>query len=409
MVHDPFIECVMTNMEKRFETFLPEMDPDLQKYRDRLVEELRSAPSFLERREMLLEAQGTDEYQLAKIEKIEQGLWYIDNRALAKKRVEQGLLTEDDAAIPQDIITERFLAELAKDLPVDQVRAYVQDPSPFVRFEAVEIATKIDDVDTLATATRDNDREIRALARRNLAVTEIRHLRQINTREDIMIRLTDIFADVPIGSGERIMFIQRADRDQLEKRFGLSADEMENLNDPRHWKEQVDAYWWGVIDVRVLEDEGKVWILEEFQSDLIQRTKSKELRSEYNDPCETCQGKGVFKISKNKQERCSECQGGGSIPSYPKKLIDSMVEMAGQSGVEAILMPTADVMFEKYGGLLKRAKANLLYDTVPRSLGMAGIKLSEDITFGEEDGGKVTTNAFWRLTILDQHAQAAME
>lgn len=383
------------------ETYKPKINPEHQEYRDSLAEQLKAEPDFFARRELLKQAKTTQEYEDAKKWKIEWRAEYIENRATAKARVEQGLISEDEAKKSQYEITDEFLISLTTEPKLEALRRLATDPSPFVRYEVATLARQIGNEALLTTLENDENAEVQQLARRALAEMEVRNLLPKVGNKQLSLRLSDLFADVPLGEGKRFFVIQKADRESLQKEYGITDDDIKNLQLTYHFKqnEQVDLMWWGLIDIRHLPDGRKAWLLEEIQSDILQKTKNKKLREEFFEPCEDCAGKGVIQKTRKEQERCSACQGAAILPKYPQQLLDEVKRLGEVAGVDVVLMPTSESMLQKYVGLLKPTKAKLLYDAVPSRLGFKRQSIETEIEFGQEDGGKVRTSEFWTLPL----------
>lgn len=383
------------------ETYKPEINPEHQEYRDNLAEQLKAGPDFFARRELLKQAKTTQEYEDAKKWKEKWRAEYIENRVLAKARIEQGLISEDEAKKSQYEITDRFLTSLATEPKLEALRQLSIDPSPFVRYEVATLAKQIGNEEVLATFENDDNPEVQQLARRALAEMEIRNLLPQVKNEQLSLRLSDLFADVPLGEGKRFLVIQKADQERLRQEYGITDEDVKNLQLTYHFKqnEQVDLMWWGLIDIRHLPDGRKVWLLEEIQSDILQRTKNKKLKEEFFEQCEDCAGKGVIQKTRKEQERCSTCQGATILPKYPQQLLGEIKRLGEVAGVDVVLMPTSESMLQKYVGLLKPTKARLLYDAVPSRLGFKKRNIEAEIEFGQEDGGKARTNEFWTLPI----------
>jgi len=370
-------------------------------YRDNLAKQLKAESDFFARRELLKQAKTTQEYEDAKKWKEKWRAEYIENRTLAKARVEQGLISEDEAKKSQYEVTDEFLTLLATEPKIEVLRRLSTDPSPFVRYEVATLAKHIENENLLALFENDDHPEVQHLARRGLVEIEMRRLLPKIENEQLSLRLSDLFADVPLGEGKRFFIIQKADRAMLQQEYGITDEDIKNLQLTYHFKqsEQVDLMWWGLIDIRHLSDGKKAWLLEEIQSDILQKTKSKKLKKDFFEPCEDCAGKGVIQKTRKEQERCSTCQGAAVLPKYPQQLLEEIKRLGELAGVDIILMPTSDSMLQKYVGLLKPTKARLLYDEVPSRLGFERKDIGEEIEFGQEDGGHVRTNEFWILSL----------
>ena len=387
------------------ETFHPDITPDAlayQAYRQTLTEQLLEETDHIARREALLQAQQTPEYSAAKAWRTSYRDEVQEHRQLAGERLALGLIDEAQATTSQYEITELFQKALADDADPDLLERLARDPSPFVRFEVLDRVRDNADNPLLLAFTNDADPELRAKARRTVAALEVQALQQLSSRPDLVFTTTDFFADVKDRQGERFLVIQKADRDQLREQYGVSEDELKKLHLSYHFKPEpdLDPLWWGCIDVRVLPDGQKVWLLEEIQSDFLSKTRNKPLREEYFYPCTDCDGKGMIKHDRT-QTACEGCCGAAKLPSYPSQVLADVVELAAQRGVSQIIMPNATSMVEKFSGMLKQSKATVFYDTLPRHLGMTPIELDEPLTFGHEDGGVATSNRFWSRKIED--------
>lgn len=382
-------------------TYRPEVNSEYREYRDNLAEQLKSEPDFFARRELLQKAESTQEYKLAEEWRKKWRAEYLENQTLANIRLEQGLISGDEAEKSQAEVTDGFLTLLANMPRPEELRRLSLDPSPFVRYEVATLAKQTGDQGLLAKLVNDENTEVRQLAQRGIVEIEVRNLLPKVENEQLSLRLSDLFADVPLGSGKRFFIIQRADRERLKQEYGVTEEDIKNLQLPFHFKrsERVDLMWWGLIDVKYLPDGKKVWLLEETQSDILQKTKNKKLRDELSEPCESCAGKGVIQKTPREQERCSICQGAAVLPKYPQQLLEDVRRLAGIAGVDFVLMPTSESMLEKYVGLLKPTKAKLLYDTIPSRLGFEKENIGSEIEFGQEDGGNVRTSEFWILPI----------
>jgi len=383
------------------ETYKPEINPEHQEYRDDLAEQLRTEPDFFARRELLKQARTTQEYKDAKKWKEKWRAEYIENRILAKTRVERGLISEGEAKKSQYEVTGEFLTSLATETKIEALRRLSIDPSPFVRYEVATLAKQMNNETLLAIFENDENPEVQQLARRGLAELEVRSLLPRIENEQLSLRLSDLFADVPLGEGKRFFIIQIAERERLQQEYGITDEDIKNLQLTYHFKqnEQVDLMWWGLIDIRHLPDGKKVWLLEEIQSDILQKTKNKKLKKEFFEPCEDCAGKGVIQKTRKEQERCSTCQGAAFLPKYPQQLLEEIKRLGELTGVDMVLMPTSESMLQKYVGLLKPTKAKLLYDAVPSRLGFERKGISSELEFGQEDGGHARTNEFWVLSL----------
>ncbi len=383
------------------ETYKPEINPEHQEYRNNLAEQLRAEPDFFARRESLKQAKSTQEYEDAKKWKEKWRAEYIENRTLAKARVEQGLISEGEAKKSQYEVTDEFLVSLATEPKIGALRRLSTDPSPFVRYEVATLAKQISNEELLAIFENDDNPEVQQLARRGLAELEVRSLLPKIENEQLSLRLSDLFADVPLGEGKRFFVIQKAERERLQQEYGITGEDIKNLQLTYHFKqnEQVDLMWWGLIDIRYLPDGKKVWLLEEIQSDILQKTKNEKLKKEFFEPCEDCAGKGVIQKTRKEQERCSTCQGAAVLPKYPQQLLKEVKRLGELAGVDIVLMPTSGSMLQKYVGLLKPTKAKLLYDTVPSRLGFKRKDIGSELEFGQEDGGQARTNEFWTLSL----------
>lgn len=389
------------------ETYKPEINPEHQEYRDKLAEELKLEPDFFARRELLKQAKSTQEYEVAREWKKKWRAEYIENRTLAKIRVEKGLISEDEAKKSQYEITEDFLTSLASEPKLEALRRLSLDPSPFVRYEIATLAKQINNQELLANFENDENPEVQQLSRRGIAEIEVRDLLPKLENEQLSLRLSDLFADVPLGEGKRFFVIQKADREKLQQEYGIADEDVKNLQLTYHFKqdEQVDLMWWGLIDIRHLPDRKKAWLLEEIQSDILQKTKNKKLKEEFFEPCEDCAGKGVVQKTRKEQERCSTCQGAAVLPKYPKQLLEEVKRLGGIAGVDVVIMPTSESMLQKYVGLLKPTKAKLLYDAVPSRLGFQKADVGSEIEFGQEDGGNARANEFWTLPLEKSNQQ----
>lgn len=389
------------------ETYKPEINTEHQEYRDNLAEQLKAEPDFFARRELLKQAKATEEYEDAKKWKEKWRAEYTENRALAKARIEQGLISDDEAKKSQYEVTDEFLSSLATEPKLEALRHFSTDPSPFVRYEVATLARQTGNEELLITFENDNNPEVQQLARRALAEMEVRNLLTKVGDEQLSLRLSDLFADVPLGEGKRFFVIQKANRERLQREYGITDDDTKNLQLTYHFKqnEQVDLMWWGLIDIRHLPDGKKAWLLEEIQSDILQKTKNKKLKEEFFEPCEDCAGKGMIQKTRKEQERCSTCQGAAILPKYPQQLLEEIKRLGEIAGVDIVLMPTSESMMQKYVGLLKPTKAKLLYDSVPSRLGFEKRDIKVEIEFGQEDGGRTRTNEFWTLSIVRTETQ----
>lgn len=383
------------------ETYKPEINSGHQEYRDDLAKQIKAEPDFFARRELLKQAKTTQEYDEAKKWKEKWRTEYIENRTLAKARVEKGLISESDAKKSQYEVTDEFLTLLATEPKLETLQKLSIDPSPFVRYEVAILAKQIGNEELLVAFENDDNPEVKQLARRGLAEIEVRKLLPRIENEQLSLRLSDLFADVPLGEGTRFFIIQKADRERLQKEYMITDEDIKNLQLPYHFKqnEQVDLMWWGLIDIRHLPDGKKVWLLEEIQSDILQKTKNKKLKEEFFESCEDCAGKGVIQKTRKEQERCSTCQGAAVLPKYPQQLLKEVTRLGKIAGVDIVIMPTSESMLQKYAGLLKPTKAKLLYDAVPARLGFQKTNIGSEIEFGQEDGGRARTNIFWTLPL----------
>ena len=383
------------------ETHKPKINPERKEYRDALAEEIKAESDFLVRRELLQCAQATGEYEAAERWRKEWRAKYIENRALAKARVEQGLISADEGRESQHEITENFLKLLVAESTPDILEQFSSDPSPFVRYEVATRAKQLGNEALLAKFEGDDNPEVRHFARRALAEMEVNMLLPVVGREELAVRLSDIFSDVPIGEGTRFFVIEKGDKDTLRKKYDISEDDEKNLQFVHHFRqdEHIDMMWWGLVDIRHLPDGRKVWLLEEIQSDILQKTKNKKLKEEFFRPCGECGGKGVIQKTKKEQERCATCQGAAALPTYPERLLEDIQRLGKSTGTDMILMPTAESMLQKYIGLLKPTKAKLLYDAIPSRLGFKKQDIGNEIEFGQEDGGMARAREFWRLDI----------
>lgn len=386
------------------ETYKPEINPEHQEhqeYRDSLVKQIKVESDFFARRELLRQAKTTQKYEEAKKWKEKWRKEYIENRTLAKARVEKKLISESDAKQSQYKVTDKFLALLASEPKLETLRRLSADPSPFVRYEVAALAKQIGNEELLVAFENDDNPEVQQLARRGLVEMEVRNLLPKIGDEQLSLRLSDLFADVPLGEGTRFFIIQKADREKLQNEYAITDEDLKNLQLPFHFKqsEQVDLMWWGLIDIRHLPDGKKAWLLEEIQSDILQKTKNKKLKEKFFEPCEDCSGKGVVQKTRREQERCSTCQGAAVLPKYPQQLLKEVKRLGEMAGVDIVIMPTSESMLQKYDGLLKPTKAKLLYDTVPARLGFKKANIGSEIEFGQEDGGKARTNEFWMLAL----------
>jgi hypothetical protein len=386
------------------ETYKPETNSKQAAYREKLAEQLKAEPDFFERRELLEQARKTREYEEARKWKEKWRAEYIENRSLARARIEKGLISEDEAKKSQYEITDKFLTLLAAEPKLEALRRFADDPSPFVRYEVATLAKQIGSEEILAMLENDENPEIRHLARRALAETEVRGLLPHIEHSQISLRLSDLFASIPVGEGTRFFVIQKADREQLRQRYNVTDDDIKNLQLNYHFKqnEQVDLMWWGLIDIRHLPGGRKAWLLEEIQSDILQKTKNKKLKEEFFEPCENCAGRGVVQKTKREQEKCPICQGASLLPKYPRQLLESLKRLAEIAKVDILLMPTSESMVQKYAGLLKPTKAKLLYDTIPSRFGFKRQTIGVEIEFGQEDGGRARANEFWMLSLTGE-------
>ena len=383
------------------ETYKPQTDPEHQEYRDNLAEQIKAEPDFFARRELLKQAKTTEEYETAKKWKEEWHTEYIENKTLAKARIEQGLISADEAKKSQYEVTDEFLLSLSTEQNLEALKRLSNDPSPFVRYEVATLAKQISNEELLAMLENDKNPEVREFARRGLVEMEVRNLLPRVENEQLSLRLSDLFADVPLGKGKRFFIIQKADREKLQREYGITDEDIKNLQLTYHFKqsEQIDLMWWGLIDIKHLPDGRKAWLLEEIQSDVLQKTKSKKLKEEFFESCEDCAGKGVVQKTRKEQERCPTCQGAAVLPKYPQQLLKEVRRLGEIAGVDIIMMPTSESMLQKYVGLLKPTKARLFYDAVPARLGFQRENIGNEVEFGQEDGGNAQTNEFWTLSL----------
>lgn len=384
------------------ETFRPEVPPEAshhQEYRQELAETLLSEDDFYARREQLRHAQRTREYEEAR-------QWWVayrqevgEHRHLATERYARGLITEEQTSLSQYDITEAFQKELAANPSSERLYELAADPSPFVRFE---VLSRVSDHENplLLHFTNDSNPELKSYARRAMAINEVEALRKISDQPNLAFTTSDLYTDVPAGTGERFFIIQRADRQQLQNTYGLADEELDNLHLPYHFKvdADLDLMWWGCVDIQVLPDGQKAWLLEEAQSDVLSKTRNKVLKQENFNPCGDCSGKGMIPQDHG-QTPCQGCLGAARLPNYPGQLLRDLTALAAQRGVTKILMPTAESMLEKHAGLLKPTKAKVHYDTIPRQLGLTPLQLDYEISFGQEDGGRVSSRQFWSLAV----------
>lgn len=325
-----------------------------------------------------------------------------EHNQLAAERLALGLISEEQIAdSPYDII-EQFQKRLEEDDDPEFLALLARDPSPFVRFEVLDRVQNTIDSPLLLSFTNDPDPELRAKARRAVAALEVDALQQLPSRPDLVFTTSDFYPDVKDKHGERFLIIQKADREQLREQYSVSEDELKKLHLSYHFKPNpdIDPLWWGCIDVRVLPDGQKVWLLEEVQSDFLAKTRNKPLREAYYHPCDDCDGKGMIRHDRT-QTACEGCCGAARLPSYPSQALEDIVGLAAQRGVSQVIMPTSASMLEKFSGMLKPSKATVFYETIPRHLGLTPVELEETLTFGHEDGGVATSNRFWSYKIED--------
>lgn len=390
------------------ETFKPQINSQSQEYRNNLARQLGSEPDFLQRRELLKKAKETKKYEEAEKERKRWRAEYVENRFLAQNRLKQRMISESDAQKPQYEITDDFLSSLKNQLTLEKLQNLSADPSPFVRYDVAKIAQQLENEKLLALFENDDNSEIKQLAKRAIVELEIKNLLPAADKKHLFLRLSDFFADVPAGEGKRFFIIQPAQRKELQEKYKISDDDLKNLQNYYHFKknEKIDLMWWGLIDVRHLPNGKKIWLLEEIQSDILQKTKNKDLKKDFFEQCKNCAGKGVLPKAKKEQERCSVCQGAGTLPIFPKELLKEIKSLGMDVGVDFILMPTSESMVLKYAGLLKLTKAKLLYDSIPEYLGFKKRDMGSEIEFGQEDGGDVRTKEFWALAINKKEASA---
>lgn len=271
--------------------------------------------------------------------------------------------------------------------------------SQYVRYEVASRARSEGSDELLALLEHDTVSEIRSLAKRGNAELQLKELQGLSDVAGLNVYLSDITADVVPGTGTEIIFVQRANRDELRQKFGLSSEDEEHVQKSYHFRsgESIDPLYWASIDVQHI-DGTKVWIIEEYQSDVLHRSKNKELHDEYFDPCDDCDAKGSIRISKKLSEKCHTCQGTGSIPNYPLRLFGDIQELASRVGVETVLLPTSSTVLAKYDGMIKPSKANLLYDTVPRRSGFELHEFASPIEIGYEDKAPVSSNVYYQMT-----------
>lgn len=299
---------------------------------------------------------------------------------------------EDFDTVEQELL---MLAENPRDKEL--LASLVESPSEFVRWEVASLAAEMTEESLLARFEDDSEKEICNMARRKLAEMQIREVRSNADEDKLAIRLSDFGPDIPLGTGKHMLVLQKTDRQVLTDKFNITEAEIDNLQLSYHFRqdERIDILSWGEVSIRHLRDGRKAWVVEALQSDVLQKTKNKELIDEYFDECVDCEGKGSIRISKKQQHRCDVCQGSGSLPLYAQSVLEDIRGLAGKVGIDTLLVPTGENMAARYLGLLRLTKAKVLYDTTPSRLHFEKTLLDEEVPFGGEDGEARYSKEFW--------------
>lgn len=307
---------------------------------------------------------------------------------------------EDFGAVEQCLL---MLAENPRDREL--LASLTESPSAFVRWEVASLAAEIVDEPLLSRFENDSEKEISNMVRRKLAEMQVREACLKIDKNKLAIRLSDFSPDTPLGSGRNVLIIQKADRQVLINTFNASEMDINNLQLSYHFRqnEQLDILSWGEISIKHLRDGRKAWVIETLQSDVLQKTKNKELIDEYFEKCADCEGKGSIRISKKQQHRCGVCQGSGLIPLYAENTLKDIQMLASKVGVDTLLVPTGENMASRYLGLLKLTKAKVLYDTIPSLLHFEKMLLDEEVSFGGEDGEARYSKEFWVYNLKHCH------
>ncbi|MFA7193499.1 MAG: hypothetical protein WC087_01105 [Candidatus Paceibacterota bacterium] len=215
---------------------------------------------------------------------------------------------------------------------------------------------------------------------------------------------SDILPYVKRGEGDRIIIIKEASLEEMINVYELGDAELDYMHTSSHFRtdKPLEVYSWMKISQRnVVSDLGvfeKAWLIEEIQSDLLQKTKNKKLKEVSRDKCEMCNGKGGVNVTKTEYVKCNKCFGAGSIPNYQKELLEDVKSAAKEIGVDVFLMPTSETILEQYAGLMKDTKAKLLYETVPESIDFERVETNE-ISLSREEGEPVNSRVFWKKKI----------